>query len=186
MVKKEIPLRNFQYLLHPLNSTLVTTRGKDGKANVLAVAWIMPVSVDPPYLAMSLRPQRYSYKLLMETGEFVVNIPTFQLAKQVVFCGRKSGRDHDKFKETKLKRRKAKNVSPPVIKECVAHLECKLERTIELGDHTLFVGKVISARASEECFDKSYDLKKFQPLLHLRGNIFTTTSRKMVDYTPKE
>ena len=182
MTKSEVPLEDFPYLLHPYNATLVTTIGKDGRANVLAIAWIVPVSVDPPYLAMSLRPQRYTYRLLMETDEFVVNIPTFELAKQVVFCGRKSGRDYDKFKETKLTPKRARMVSPPIIKECVAHVECKLERTVDLGDHTLFIGRVVAAYASRKCFERSYNLKQFHPLLHIRGTSFTTTSGEIVEY----
>ena len=77
----------FPFLLHPYNANLLTCKGKDGESNVMAVAWIIPVSTDPPLLAMSIRPQRHSYKLIMETKEFVVNIPTFEMSKKVLFCG---------------------------------------------------------------------------------------------------
>ncbi len=143
----------------------------------------MPVSVTPPYIALTLRPQRHSYKLLKETQEFVVNIPDFSLAKQVVFCGRRSGSDYDKFKETRLTPMKARKIAAPIIKECIAHLECKLEKVIEIKDHILCIGKVIVAYASNKCYRRLYDLSQHQPLLHLRGNTFTTTTRKAVEYS---
>jgi len=182
MQKRDVPTKDFPYLLHPCNTTLVTTIGKDGKPNVLAIAWITPVSVEPPYLALSIRPERYSHNLLMETGEFVVNIPTFKLAPQVVFCGRKSGRDCNKFEETELTPKKAKKVASPIIEECIAHLECKMEKAIEIGDHTLFIGKVLTAYASKDYFKKSYSIKHFHPLLHIRKNNFTTTNEEIVEY----
>jgi len=173
--KKEISLNYFPYLLHPRNTVLVTTVGKDGKQNVLAVAWITPISVNPPYLGISIKPERYSHKLLLETGEFVVNVPTFDLAKEVTICGRKSGRTLDKFKEAGLTVEKAKIVKAPIIKECIAHLECKVVNSIEVGDHTFFIGKVLAAYVSERHFKELYDIKEHKTLLHIGRNKFTTT-----------
>ena len=181
--KEDVAIEDIPYLLHPYPATLVTTVGEEGKPNVMAVAWIMPVSVTPPYIAMTLRPQRHSYKLLTETQEFVVNIPDFGLAEQVVFCGRRSGRDYDKFKETGLTPAKARKTSAPIIKECIAHLECKLEKTIRIGEHILCIGKVIAAYASKRHYRKLYDLSQHRPLLHLRGNTFTTTTKEAFEYS---
>ncbi|MFQ6064470.1 MAG: flavin reductase family protein [Candidatus Bathyarchaeia archaeon] len=181
--KEDVKPEDIPYLLHPYQATLVTTISKDGKPNVLAIAWIIPVSINPPLIAMNLRPQRHSYKLLKETREFAVNIPDFNLAKQVVFCGRRSGRDHDKFKETQLTAVKARKVSAPIIKECKAHLECKLEKTIQIGDHILCIGRIVAAYASSKHYRTLYDLTQHQPLLHLRGNTFTTTTKEAVEYT---
>jgi len=173
--KKEISLTSFPYLLHPRNTVLVTTVSRDGKPNVLAVAWITPISVNPPYLGISVKPGRYSHKLLLETGEFVVNVPTFDLAREVTICGRKSGRQMDKFKEAGLTIGKAKIVKAPIIKECVAHLECKVANRFEIGDHDFFVGQVLAAYVSEEHFKDLYDVKKHKALLHIGKNKFTTT-----------
>ena len=181
--KEAVASEDFAHLLHPYNTTLVTTKNKDGKANVLAVAWIIPVSASPPYLAMSIRPQRHSYQLLMENPEFIVNIPTYDLATQIVLCGRHSGKDHDKLQETGLTPERAKMVSAPIIKQCIAHIECKLERTIETGDHILCIGRVIAAYASKKHFNKGYDPIQHKPALHLRGNIFTTTIDNAEDLT---
>lgn len=175
MSKKETSLSLFPYLLHPRNTVLVTTVGKDGRPNVLAVAWITPISVNPPYLGISVKPERYSHKLLLETGEFVVNVPTFDLAEKVMICGRKSGRQVDKFKEAGLTIEEAKVVKAPIIKECAAHLECKVVNRFEVGDHDFFVGQVLAAYVSEKHFKDVYDVKKHKTLLHIGKNKFTTT-----------
>lgn len=117
-------------LLHPKLTVLLTCANIAGKANLITLAWTMPVSINPPLLAVSIAPRRHSYKLIQETKEFVINIPTMKFVKETLFCGRKSGRDVDKFKETKLTPLPAKTVKAPIIKECVAHLECKLYKRI--------------------------------------------------------
>jgi flavin reductase (DIM6/NTAB) family NADH-FMN oxidoreductase RutF len=179
--KVPVPFEKCLYFLHPFNTTLVTCKGKNGKVNVLAVAWIIPVSAKPPLLAMSIRPERYSHELIMEGGEFVVNIPTFKMVKKVVVCGRTSGRNLDKFKKASLSLQKAQKVKAPVISECVAHLECKIVKTEEIGDHTLMIGQIVAAYASDEYYQEVYDLTKFQPCLHLGKNFFTTCIKKSVD-----
>jgi flavin reductase (DIM6/NTAB) family NADH-FMN oxidoreductase RutF len=173
-----IPFKRSLYLLHPYNACLVTSKRKNEKPNIMAVAWIIPVSANPPLLAMSIRPERYSYKLIMETGEFVVNIPTYEMAKKVLICGRKSGKDYDKFKETSLSTLQATKVEAPLIKECVAHIECKVLETIEVGDHTLIIGQIVAAHALEAYFDIVYNIKKFRPCLHLGKNFFTTCVKR--------
>ncbi|MFX0117234.1 MAG: flavin reductase family protein, partial [Candidatus Hodarchaeota archaeon] len=114
-MKTDLNLGQYHRLLHPYNATLVSCTSKDGKPNVLAIAWIIPVSIDPPLLAMSIRPERHSHRIISETKEFVVNIPTFQLAKKVLGCGRLSGREYDKFKEFALETQNAKEVNSPII-----------------------------------------------------------------------
>jgi len=179
--KVPVPFEKSLYLLHPYNATLVTCKGKNEEINVLAVAWIIPVGVNPPLLAMSIRPERYSHDLIMETGEFVVNIPTFNMVKEVLLCGRRSGRNFEKFKKVSLSPQKARKVNVPVIKECVAHLECKLAKTVNIGDHTLIIGQVVAAYAAEGCFEEVYDLTKFHPCLHLGKNFFTTCTEERVE-----
>jgi len=181
--KESIPLERVHSLLHPYNSCLVTSMGKNGKKNVMAVAWIIPVSVDPPMVAMSIRPERYSHDLIMETQEFVVNIPTIKLVRKVLFCGRKSGRNLNKFKETSLSTQKAKKVKAPIIKECIAHLECKLVDTVKAGDHTLILGQIVAAYALNDYFDGLYNIEKFHPCLHVGKNTFTTCINKSKEYS---
>ena len=179
--KVAVPFERALYLLHPYNSTLVTSKGKDGKENVMAVAWIIPVSVNPPLLAMNIRPGRYSHKLIKETKEFVVNIPTFSQARKVLICGRRTGRNTDKLKDAGFKTEKAKMVAAPLIKECIAHIECKLVKTIKTGDHRLIIGRIVAAQASEQHFKETYNMKKHRPCLHLGRNYFTTCTEQMTE-----
>jgi len=96
------------------------------------------------------------------------------ILNETMFCGRASGIDHDKFKEAKLTPLPAKKVKPPIIKECVAHLECKLHSQHTTGDHTIFVGEIVEAYANEEAFKEAYDLEKAKMVFHLGGNEFAT------------
>ena len=181
MSSTDVPLDEFSLLLHPSSTTLVTCQGKNGPPNALAIAWIMPVSLNPPILVFSIRKERHSYKLLEQAAEFVVNVAGFDLAHQVLYCGRKSGKDVDKFKETGLTAGKAKKVGAPIIKECVAHVECKIVEMMPRGDHVLVMGNVLAAYAEKEAFKGLYDLKRFKPLLHLGNDVFTTTSTETIE-----
>jgi flavin reductase (DIM6/NTAB) family NADH-FMN oxidoreductase RutF len=167
-------------LLHPKLTVLLTCADEAGKANIITLAWTMPVSMNPPLLAVSIAPRRYSYKLIQETKEFVINIPTMKFVKETLFCGRKSGREFDKFKETKLTPLSAKIVKAPIIKECIAHLECTLYKRITAGDHPLFIGEIQAAYADESAFTDKYNLEKTKLIFHVGGNEFTTLRAKIV------
>lgn len=177
----DVQLSIFSRLLHPFNATLVSCQGKAGPPNVLAIAWIMPVSSEPPMLVFALRRDRHSYRLIEETREFVVNIASYGLSDKVLYCGRRSGRDVDKFKATGLTCGKARRVSAPIIAECIAHIECRVEETIPKGDHVIIVGEVLTAYVRSDAFQGVYDLQRFRPLLHLGGDVFTTTSTETVE-----
>jgi len=179
MEKVEVPLSSSYRLMHPRLVVLVSCVDKAGKANAITLAWSMPVSINPPIVAMSIAPKRYSHQLIEETKEFVINIPTMDIVRETLFCGRRSGRTYDKFKETHLTTLPAKMVKPPIIKECVAHLECKLERQITIGDHTLFIGRVLTAHANEGIFDEKFDVKKVKPIYHMGGDDFVTLAPEM-------
>ena len=167
-------------LLHPRHTVLVTCTDKVGKANIITLAWSMPTSFDPCMVAISIAPKRLSHKMIEETGEFVVNVPTMKIVKQTLFCGRISGKRCDKFKEAHLTPLPAKKVRSPIIKECVAHLECKLVQKIATGDHTLFIGEVLKAYVNKGIFTKSFNIKKVKHILHMGGDDFATTSPEIV------
>jgi flavin reductase (DIM6/NTAB) family NADH-FMN oxidoreductase RutF len=90
-LNESVPLSNFHYLLHPYNTSLVTCCDAEGQSNIIAIAWLIPVSVQPPLLGMSIHPTRHSYGLIRATGEFVINVAPYEIAQQVLFCGRRSG-----------------------------------------------------------------------------------------------
>ncbi|MEM3700111.1 MAG: flavin reductase family protein [Candidatus Bathyarchaeia archaeon] len=177
--KVNVSLSSAPRLLHPMHTVLVSCIGKAGKPNIITLAWAMPTSLNPPLVAISIAPRRYSHALIEETKEFVVNIPTMEILKETLFCGRRSGRDLDKFKETGLTPAPARKVKPPIIKECIAHLECKLHSQFTTGDHTIFVGEIVEAYASKEAFKELYDLEKARMIFHIGGDEFATLEPKV-------
>ena len=179
-VKVEVDSEFVYRLLHPRHTVLVTCTDKTGRANIITLAWSMPASSDPPMVAMSIAPKRLSYRMIEEAGEFVVNVPTMDIVRETLFCGRISGTECDKFKEAHLTPLPAKKVRAPIIKECVAHLECKLVQQIPTGDHTLFVGEVLAAYVNKGVFTKTFNIKKVKPIYHMGGDDFATTSPKVV------
>lgn len=180
MEKVEVPLYLSYRLLHPRLVVLVSCVDKAGKANAITLSWSMPVSMNPPMVVMGIAPRRYSHELIEETKEFVINIPTMGIIQETLFCGRRSGRKYDKFKETRLTLLPAKMVKPPIIKECVAHLECGLEQQLTVGDHTLFIGRVLTAYADKGVFDKNFDIKKVKLIYHVGRDDFVTLAPEIV------
>lgn len=178
--KVEVDLSRAYRLLYPRNVVMVSCTDKTGKANIVTLAWSMPTSFDPPLVAISVSPRRHSHRLIEETKEFVVNVPTIEIARETLFCGRVSGRKHDKFREAPLTAISAKKVQAPIIEECVAHLECKLVQKITTGDHTIFIGRVVTAHVNEGVFDDKLDISKVNPIYHLGGDDFTTLSSEIV------
>jgi len=179
--KVEVVLSSFYRLLHPKLVVLVASINPlEGKANIITLAWAMPISRHPPLLLLGITPKRYSHELIAGPKEFVVNIPTMDIVKETLFCGRRTGRLHDKFKETGLTPLPAKMIRPPIIKECVAHLECKLHQQISMGDHTLFVGEVLTAYVNEGVFHGKFDLEKAKLIYHAGGDDFATLAPEIV------
>jgi flavin reductase (DIM6/NTAB) family NADH-FMN oxidoreductase RutF len=166
-------------LLHPMHTILISCVGITGKPNILPLAWATPTSNDPALVAISMSPNRYSHTLIEETKEFVINIPTVDIINETLACGRTSGKNHDKFSEIGLTPLPARKVKAPIIKECIAHLECKLRNQFKTGDHTVFVGEIIEAYANEGVFTDKYVVDKARMLFHLGGNVFATLDPKV-------
>lgn len=163
-------------LLHPRNTVIVTCCTPDGKPNAITIAWFTPLSLKPPLVAISVAPKRYSHELISKTGEFVINVPTMDMLKQVWICGVRSGREVDKIGECGFTLEPSLKVRPPSIKECVANLECKVANKLTVGDHTLFIGEVVAARAAKGVFDRVFDVLKVKHVLHIGYDKFTTTA----------
>jgi flavin reductase (DIM6/NTAB) family NADH-FMN oxidoreductase RutF len=177
--KIDVEFSSAYRLLHPMHTVLVSCVGKAGKPNVLPLAWAMPASRDPALVAVSVAPARYSHGLIKEKGEFVVNVPTVDIIKETLASGRTSGKNSDKFAETGLTPMPARKVKVPIVKECVAHIECKLHSQFKTGDHTIFVGEVVAAYANKGVFTDTYDIDKARMLYHLGGNVFATLDPKL-------
>lgn len=160
--------------LAPVPVVLVGTGGHGFADNLLTVAWTGIVCSDPPMLSVSVRPERFSYRALRETGEFTVNIPTARMASDTDWCGVVSGRDHDKFAERHLTPLKASKIEAPLVGECPLSLECRTRQVLELGAHHLFLADILAVQVSEEFLDPSgrLDLEKNGLLAYVHGHYF--------------
>ena len=158
-------------MVYPLPAVMVSCRDKEGNDNIITVAWTGTICTNPAMAYISVRPERHSYNMIKETGEFVINLTTRELTYATDYCGVKSGRDVDKFKECKLTKEPAVNVNVPMIKESPVNIECKVERIEELGSHHMFVAKVLAVHADEKYMDEKgkFDLSKADLIVYSHG-----------------
>lgn len=136
-------------MLCPVPVVLVTCAAAPGRPNIITIAWTGTVCSDPPMLSISVRPERYSHRLIHESREFTVNVPSVREAKAVDYCGVVSGRDVDKFKQTGLTAAPASKVGAPILVECPVNIECRVRQEMDLGSHTLFVAQIVAVQADE-------------------------------------
>lgn len=157
----------------PLPPTLVTCRAGD-KTNVFTVAWTGILNTRPPVTYISVRPERYSYGLIKECGEFVINLPTSDIIRAVDWCGVRSGAKFDKFRECGLHIQECENVSSPMIEECPVNIECKVREVVPLGSHDMFIADIVGIYAAKELLDESGKLclEKAQLIAYAHGNYF--------------
>lgn len=162
-------------MLYPVPAVMVSTKGTDGKPNILTIAWAGTVNSDPPMVSISVRKNRYSFKALEETGEFVVNLTTKELVRATDFCGVKSGADVDKFKECGLTPLESAKVSAPGIAESPVNIECKVISQTDLGTHTMFVGEVVNVTVDDKYMDEKgkFDLAKADPIAYSHGEYYS-------------
>jgi len=175
-MKIEIPLKRANRLINHGPVVLVTSKYGE-KENIVTLAWTTPVSHDPPRVAICIHKNHFSHELIEKSKEFVINVPGKELLEKVHFCGTTSGREVNKFKEFKLTPLKAKKVNSPLISECFAHLECKVIEIYPGGDHSIFLGEVVSAQVEEKIFTDFLDIEKIKTLHHLGANLYTTPER---------
>ncbi len=162
-------------MLYPLPAVMVSVSGKDGKNNILTIAWAGTVCSDPPMVSISVRPERYSYHMLKETGEFVINLTTKELAFATDYCGVKSGRDVDKFRKLHLTPLPAKVVQAPLIAESPVNIECQVTEVKPLGTHDMFLAKVAAVHVDETYMDEKnkFHLEEAEPIVYSHGAYYT-------------
>lgn len=137
-------------MLYPLPSVLVSCGATPDEYNILTVAWTGTICSDPPMCYISVRPERHSYDIIKRCGEFVINLTTESMARAVDWCGVRSGRDHDKFREMNLTPEKAAVVAAPVVGESPVAIECRVRQIIPLGTHDMFVAEVVNVLVDEQ------------------------------------
>jgi flavin reductase (DIM6/NTAB) family NADH-FMN oxidoreductase RutF len=157
---------------------LVTTLDRANQPNVAAFAWIMSTSHDPELIAVSVSKARYTYECL--TDEFVINLPTKELAEQVLTVGTLSGRDVNKFQVAGFTPIPATAVKPPRIAECLTHIECRIVNTIETGGHTIFIGEVVAKSGDFDAIKDGTLNENVEPLFHLGGTRFLSGRERIV------
>lgn len=137
-------------MLYPLPAVMVSVGNKQGETNIITVAWTGTICTNPAMVYISVRPERYSYQMIKESGEFVINLTTEKLVKATDYCGVKSGRDVDKWKEMNLHQVKAETLEySPLISESPVNIECKVVEIKELGSHHMFLANVTAVHADE-------------------------------------
>ena len=158
-------------MLYPLPAVMVSMADREGKYNIITLAWVGTVCTNPPMVSISVRPERYSYPILKETGEFVINLTTRQLAFATDYCGVKSGRDVDKFKEMKLTALPGTEVKAPLIGESPVNIECRVREIQELGSHHMFLADVVAVHADEKYMDEQhrFHLEQADPIIYSHG-----------------
>ena len=163
-------------MLYPLPAVMVSVTDGQGNDNIITVAWTGTVCTNPPMVYISVRPSRYSYEMIKKTGEFVINLTTEELAFATDYCGVRSGRDVDKFKEAHLTREPAQFVKAPMIKESPVSIECRVTEVKELGSHHMFLAEVLAVHAQQEYIDKNnkFQLNKSKPIVYSHGEYLGT------------
>ena len=141
-------------MLYPVPAVMVSCQRPTEKPNIITVAWAGTVCTNPPMLSISVRLERYSHGIITETGEFVVNLVTKELVYATDYCGVKSGRDVDKFKEMHLTPCESKTIAAPGIAESPVSIECKVKQVIELGSHDMFLAEVTAVSVNPKYMDE--------------------------------
>ncbi|MBR4085367.1 MAG: flavin reductase family protein [Lachnospiraceae bacterium] len=163
-------------MLYPLPVVMVSVADKEGRNNIITIAWAGTICSNPPMVSISVRPERYSYDIIKETGEFVINLTTKDLTYATDYCGVKSGRDVDKFREMGLTALSGKEVKAPLIAESPVNIECKVTQVIPLGSHDMFLAEVVAVHVDEKYMDEKgkFHLDKAEPIAYSHGDYLAT------------
>lgn len=162
-------------MLYPVPAVMVSCQREGGKPNIITVAWAGTICSDPAMLSISVRKNRYSYDIIKETKEFVVNLTIKQLCRATDYCGVRSGRDVDKFQEMHLTPQPSEKVKAPGIAESPVNIECRVTQVLELGTHDMFLAEVVAVRVDDDYMDEKgrFDLNAADLVTYSHGEYFT-------------
>lgn len=160
--------------VYPVPAVLVSC-GDEKQKNILTIAWTGTICTDPAMTYISLRKERYSYDIIKRTKEFCINLTTEKLAYATDFCGVRSGKNIDKFKEMKLTPQKATKIHAPMIEESPVSIECRVKEIKELGSHDMFIAEVLAINVDEKYLDDTgkFDMEKCRLITYSHGEYFT-------------
>ncbi len=161
-------------MLNPVPAVMVSVTDTEGNNNIITVAWAGTICTNPPMLSISVRPERYSYNMIKETGEFVVNLTTEELAFACDYCGVTSGRAVDKFKKLNLTPLEMEHVKAPGISESPVNIECKVREVKELGSHHMFIADVVGVTVDDKYMDEKnkFNINETGLVMYSHGEYF--------------
>ena len=162
-------------MLYPLPVVMVSCNRKGEKPNIVTVAWTGTICSDPAMVSISVRPERYSHDIIEETGEFVINLVTKDLTYATDYCGVRSGRDVDKFKEMNLTPLPSKMIDAVGIEESPVNIECKVVEVKKLGAHDMFIAEVVNVTVDDRYMDENnkFNLNDSDLVAYSHGEYFT-------------
>lgn len=162
-------------MLYPLPVVMVSCNIKGEKPNIVTVAWTGTICSDPAMVSISVRPERYSHDIIEETGEFVINLVTKDLTYATDYCGVRSGRDVDKFKEMNLTPLPSKMIDAVGIEESPVNIECKVVEVKKLGSHDMFIAEVVNVTVDDRYMDENnkFNLNDSDLVAYSHGEYFT-------------
>lgn len=162
-------------MIYPLPAALISCGNDPENYNLLTVSWVGTICSNPPMCYISVRPERHSYQLIKDSGEFVINLTNEAMAFAADWCGVRSGRDYDKFDNMKLTPQKAEMIQAPMIKESPLCIECKVKEVISLGSHDMFIANVVNIQADKRYIDPKTDtfyLAKAKLIAYSHGHYY--------------
>ncbi len=167
-------------MLSPVPAVMASL-GEGDEANIITIAWTGIINSRPPMTYISVQKIRHSHDILMKTREFVINLTTEDLVKQTDWCGVRSGRDFDKWKEMGLTKEPASVVNCPMIAESPVNLECKVTEVKELGSHDMFMAEIVKVHVDESIIDEDghFDVVKAGLLAYIHGHYYTVNRKPL-------
>lgn len=161
-------------MLYPLPVVMVSVADAQGNANIITIGWVGTINTNPPMVSISVRPERHSWHMLKESGEFVINLTTKDLVYAADYCGVKSGREVDKFAACGLTAVSGQEVKAPLIAESPVNIECRVTEVKSLGSHDMFLAEVVAVHADEKYMDEKnrFHLEKAQPVVYSHGTYY--------------
>ena len=161
-------------MVYPIPAVMVSCAEEEKTDNIITIAWTGTICTNPAMVYISVRPERHSYDMIKNSGEFVINLTTEKLVKETDYCGVRSGRDVDKFKEMNLHKEPGNYVKAPLIKECPVKIECQVTEIKELGSHHMFIAKVLGVNIDPDYMDETgkFNLNKTGLMIYSHGEYF--------------
>lgn len=162
-------------MLYPLPAVMVSCKRENERANIITIAWAGTICSEPAMVSISVRPERYSHDIIKESGEFVINLVTDKLTGACDWCGVRSGKDYDKFKEKNLTEYVSDYMSTPAIAESPVNIYCKVKDVMPLGSHDMFIAEVAGITVDESYMDENgkFDLASTGLIAYSHGEYFT-------------